>query len=719
MNPEPSPARNELNLHYQKCFVGYSPHANWSPDLKSALEEALPKSQLEPLYEDAVYDTTKPLQKAIAETISRTSYGIYDLSYWKKDKNEWVMPANVFIELGMSIALNRPIFLLQRTESRKSGSPLPECLEGIRDRIFEYTGKSSLTNILETRLPQLLEGVAERDWHNNRCLFGERDCEYRTIHPSVKQPGQLKLLCLIADGPDDDKYDFRAVVEDQLERFGALTYCYLDELSIPRGYNFLFCAYCQTIRSSQFAIYRITPQTPAETYIAIGISIALEEQFHLKIPRIVLTGEAQNIPSLLQGFRFGESRNDGELKRHLQKFLPEVIQIAKETAWKVRPLPYIKQEKPRSASWDIQPGQIDNSYVAGMALRPGNSLFVGRRSQIQQIETALQTDRRPILFLAGERRMGRTSLLLQLPFILGPRFVPVYFDLQNPGMLSSTSTFLATIADTISRAMELRGIKIKDIKPEQLQKAAQKNDAGTYYAFDVWLKSVEDILKQNNITLLLIFDEYEHLERAVDRGLDLNLLLDWFRSIIQSYPRIGLLFSGARNFDEMGTLTNIDWSSYFVNLQIIKVSFLTQDEARQLINHPIPTFPGDQIFPPEVVDEIIRLTGGHPFLIQALCSTLIDQLNSEKRVRVEIQDMEKATNRLLEMWGDGFFRYLWNTTSEEQHRCLASIINPANGSCSDNAMKELSARDLVVYENGAYRISIPLFQEWVLRSVNA
>jgi hypothetical protein len=97
--------------------------------------------------------------------------------------------------------------------------------------------------------------------------------------------------------------------------------------------------------------------------------------------------------------------------------------------------------------------------------------------------------------------------------------------------------------------------------------------------------------------LLLAFDEFEKLEEAGQAGdLNLRLLLDWFRKVIQFHPRIALLFSGVRTFSEMGGLTGMNWPGYFVNVQVLKVSFLGEEEARHLIVHPREDYPGEAIF---------------------------------------------------------------------------------------------------------------------------
>lgn len=366
---------------------------------------------------------------------------------------------------------------------------------------------------------------------------------------------------------------------------------------------------------------------------------------------------------------------------------------------------------------------VSNPYTPGSALEQRNSLFVGRRDLAKQLEEALNRGRhRPTFLINGERRMGKSSTLMQLPDLLGARYIPLFYDMQARGISSSTSTFLGTVAEEIRRGMQARGMQVKSLAYARLKDANKENEAAVYHVIDTWLRSVERILEHEDRTLLLTFDEFEKLEEAGQDGfLNLKLLLDWFRTIIQHHPRLALLFSGVRTFDEMG----MNWTSYFVNMQVLKVSFLQPEEAYQLITRPVPDFPGDRIFHQDAIDEIIRITGCHPFLVQAVCSAVIDSLNVEKRQWVETQDVSRAAKRVLKNWSM-YFRDLWERTDTDGRACLIALKDLGEGDllnieerCSQEertmrrALENLLERDLIVLENGNYRISVPLFYQWV------
>lgn len=325
----------------QKCFIGYSKSARWTEDLIGACEKVLsrPEFNLELDYADKSFAPDVLLQNKALELIANARYGIYDLSCWENDRGEWQLPRNVYVELGMAIALNRPTLMLRNNCNRHL--KLPKCLESMSGSILEFSGTTTLTHTLETRLPQWLKAPPDVGWWNRYCVPGNRTCEFRESHPRASQWGRKTIQCHVSDGPDPDRVDFRALVDEVLERFSNVNVTYMDALTPMQGYDFLLCTHCKTVRSSSFAIYRITPFTPAETFIAIGISLVLERLFDYKIPKLLLIEHPHDLPSLLTGYEVVVARNDGERKKQLLHFMPIVMQRVRESTWKPRPLPFV------------------------------------------------------------------------------------------------------------------------------------------------------------------------------------------------------------------------------------------------------------------------------------------------------------------------------------------------------------------------------------------
>ncbi|MEO9029196.1 MAG: hypothetical protein ABI413_10295, partial [Ktedonobacteraceae bacterium] len=346
----------------------------------------------------------------------------------------------------------------------------------------------------------------------------------------------------------------------------------------------------------------------------------------------------------------------------------------------------------------------------------------------KELEGALSLgSRRPTFLLNGERRMGKTSVLQQLPYVLGSTYISVFYNLQQPGLYASTTTFLGALATGMQLALESRGIPVEKLAYETRRDDNRSYDARIYRAFERWLAKVEAVLEREERTLLLAFDEFEMLEEIEQaQHMEVRPLLNWMRSVIQFHPRIALLFSGVKTFDEMGTQGGIDWTGYFINVQMLRVSFLKPAEARHLILKPTPAYPGADIFPPEVVEMILVETGCHPFLLQAVCSALITLLNVERRELATLDDVTQAGARVLSDWAS-HFTHLWNRTDEQQRACLEALLaqpHPdivwlAEHTSLDvkvvrRTMQHLLRRDLVVSASGeTYGLAVPLFRRWL------
>jgi hypothetical protein len=363
---------------------------------------------------------------------------------------------------------------------------------------------------------------------------------------------------------------------------------------------------------------------------------------------------------------------------------------------------------------------VKNPYMPATVLEQHSNVFVGRRDLGLQLEEALSRgSNRPTFLLNGERRMGKSSALLQLPDLLGTRYIPVFYDLQSTSIISSTSALLGAIAEKIRGAMQARGLRTKDLAYETLKEASKENEAATYRVFDTWIRAVERLLEQEDCILLLTLDEFERLDYAEQQGfLNLQLLLGWFRNIIQYHPRIALLFSGVQTLNEMSTI----WVSHLVNVQTLKVSFLQPAEARALITQPVPP-----IFEEGVVEEIMHVTACHPFLVQAVCSVLIDALNVSKNPTIAMPDIESATRQVLSRFGF-YFQELWNRTDEAQRACLQALDMQAGDATTvqrqsrldkpavRRALETLHQRDMINVQDGMYKIAVPLFSQWLNRA---
>jgi uncharacterized protein len=241
-----------------------------------------------------------------------------------------------------------------------------------------------------------------------------------------------------------------------------------------------------------------------------------------------------------------------------------------------------------------------------------------------------------------------------------------------------------------------------------------------FAAFAGWIKEVEERLGPGR-QLLLCLDEFERLETSIREGRLPAELLDQFRHIIQHHPRVILLFAGSHRPDEMV----LDWPDILISAKLVRVGYLTPEEGRQLITHPVPDF--EITYAPEAVEEILTRTRRQPYLVQALCYELVNHLNVENRREATLADVELATERALES-AHLYFAEMWRQLDDEQRALvrtvaaspegvglaeLAAVIS-ANEARTEERLTELAERSLL--EPGAertWRPQVPMVAQWI------
>lgn len=309
--------------------------------------------------------------------------------------------------------------------------------------------------------------------------------------------------------------------------------------------------------------------------------------------------------------------------------------------------------------------EIPNPYIVGVPLTGRQTIFKGRTNISSIIEGIVREQDTPPLLLYGQRRMGKTSLLYQLRWMLPNWIVPLVIDLQGPITLAKGHTgFLYNL----TKSMRTSAKRQKLILPE-LSRSDLNDDPFT--SFDDWLDQVETILvRANKNTFLLAFDEFEALDEALleDRFKE-QAILGTLRHIIQHRPRFKLLLAGSHTLNEFQR-----WSSYLINAQTLHLTCLDKEQAFELIEYPIDEFP--LAYEAEARKHVFDITQGHPYLLQLLCGEVVSLKNRqdiEVRQIVKLSDVEAIVPEIL-LRGHQFFADLAFNQIDEQGRALLRYL---------------------------------------------
>jgi len=187
--------------------------------------------------------------------------------------------------------------------------------------------------------------------------------------------------------------------------------------------------------------------------------------------------------------------------------------------------------------------------------------------------------------------------------------------------------------------------------------------------------------------------------------------LNFLRHVMQHRPRWVLLFSGSHMLDELAPY----WSDYLINTRAVRVSYLREEDARELIRRPVRDFP--DIYEDEAVEAIIHLTRGQPYLVQLTCYELVEHLNRQKRRRATPKDVEAVVPEVFEK-GYNFFAEFWNSLTSEQREVLSAVAQGKEvPKALQPAARRLVQKEVLEPADGTYRFQVPLIQRWVERRI--
>ncbi|GAB4268243.1 MAG: hypothetical protein Kow0080_11000 [Candidatus Promineifilaceae bacterium] len=360
--------------------------------------------------------------------------------------------------------------------------------------------------------------------------------------------------------------------------------------------------------------------------------------------------------------------------------------------------------------------EIDSPYVIGVPLTDKQEIFIGRTDISARIEQLLLDRRQPPLLLYGQRRVGKTSLLNNLGRLLPSTIVPLFVDLQGPASRAvDNAGFLYNVARSMIRSAEQqRHLILPPLTREALV-------ADPFTRFEEWLDEVSVTLEPG--LALLMLDEFEVLATAVaNHRFDAEAVMGMLRHLIQHKPRFKVLLSGSHTLDEFE-----QWASYLINVQVIHMSYLRPEEARQLVEAPVTNFA--LRYEPAASKQVVWLTRGHPFLVQLLCAEIVALKNEQpptQRRLATAADVETAVPRALAHGALFFADIAKNQVNDTEREVLHMMAAHQEAVVSrqalvdyipslmalEQALVRLQNRELIEQVAGGYRFQVPLVRHW-------
>jgi len=356
---------------------------------------------------------------------------------------------------------------------------------------------------------------------------------------------------------------------------------------------------------------------------------------------------------------------------------------------------------------------ILNPYIAGAPVVE-TSMFFGREDVFSWIERSLAgkyVDH--ILVLHGQRRVGKTSVLKQIPNFLPDNYIQVFFDLQ--GRTGTTlDRFLWWVASEIVRTLKKEhGISLP--KPDR------KTFADTEYIINEFLPSLQSILSEK--VLLLTFDEFDTLDRPEIQEKLAKPLIVYLRRLIEM-DGLNFIFSIGSSGDKLENM-QASYTDFFKSALYRKISFLTQDDCHRLITKPVE---GLIKYDRKAVDQIAKISSGHPYFAQLICHELFSRCQKTGSRDISGKDVEAVLEDVIER-GTVNLKFVWDEASDLEKWVLAALAQMDGGSNQklaqtleaqrvrfsdsdlNSAIIHLQDKDVVTQDN---RFVIHLMRMWLI-----
>jgi hypothetical protein len=356
-----------------------------------------------------------------------------------------------------------------------------------------------------------------------------------------------------------------------------------------------------------------------------------------------------------------------------------------------------------------------NPYIVGNPIDRKEMLF-GRDQVLSDIKQQLGTSgtqSNPVL-IEGNRRTGKTSILHELQrSISTEEMIPVYVSLQSgegskdarPGL--DTEEVFRLIARQIGFALKESGVEVglpgesltdpeKNFRFQFTRKLenAFKNER----PFDTLRLYVEEVLSSiAPRKVLLMLDEFDHIHVGTRSGVTNPQVPVNIRSLVHEHKNLALIISGTK---ELEKIRDDYWSMLFGLAFTIPVSGLSEDAARDLVQKPAA---GQLNYQTRAVEEIVRLCGSQPFLIQTLCSRIFSGAMETQNPNVDNTRVDAAAERMATD-NEHFRNLFYREISSDLQRIIFMLI--LKRSEADGA--RLNRGDL---ETALYESRVPYIEE--------
>ena len=360
-----------------------------------------------------------------------------------------------------------------------------------------------------------------------------------------------------------------------------------------------------------------------------------------------------------------------------------------------------------------------NPYIAGNPINDQDR-FIGRTDVMRETLRILRNPNTNALVLHGQRRIGKTSILLRLQKDLDSDYSPIYFDLQDKAA--------APLGDVLYQLAQAIASANKITLPER----SHFDNSGDFFRQQFLPKVAEQVAPH---TLVLLFDEFDVLDLPQE-GQAGSAFFPYLRTWMAQTQAVKFVFVLGRRPEELST----DTLATFKGTQSVRVSLMNQTETLEIIR--LAEKNQSLYWHKDAVEQIWHWTQGHPYFTQLLCSEIWESAYDDSPTgppTIDADAVEAAIQDALEQ-GANAFQWIWKGLPHAERIVMAAMAEERAATISQQQLTEMLSRSGVRLilreldlapemlekwdllrrvqgenptESTTYRFAIPLLKRWV------
>jgi hypothetical protein len=249
-----------------------------------------------------------------------------------------------------------------------------------------------------------------------------------------------------------------------------------------------------------------------------------------------------------------------------------------------------------------------NPYIIGCPIREPDKIF-GREDLFNMIANNLSTSVQ-LTVLYGQRRIGKSSVLQQIPNrINDEQFIFIKFDFQKESR-SSNSHILSEIAHEI-----LNVIKVRDNQCFNLVQNIKKDFQSFSSEF---IPRVCECIGDRKI--VFIWDEFDVFTTR-NNDQETQEFCQYILNLLNQNNNLFLITVLGTHIKLSTSLSFLQQESY------TEICLLDAENTKSLITK---TAQGILTYQPETINAIFNLSAGSPYFTQVICSTIYNEVSSNR-----------------------------------------------------------------------------------------